>query len=336
MKRTRGAVLFCLLIFSVAVTGETLPTLRFSLPPVMEALPIAFAEEWGLFESHGISVELVGFSDIDERSAALHTGNLDGLMSDVTHAILDASTGLGLVVTAAARSRPQTGSIALGLLSPASFRIGTFSDLLASNQLIGILYRSDYEFMLDRLVGSAPDGDERSARYSEFTDMLQLATMLGAQWLGSAVLPEPYVSYIATYVPPGGEPLELILLSDFEDLVLPPSVVLFRQSVVDNYPEVVEAFHAAYSEAIVRLNQTSREELVETGLDIAVSLFFQAANTDLIGQDVLDALPIPTFEPLSTLESGEYDRIARWVASKGYIYGNSPRHDEFVDWQFLP
>jgi len=301
----------------------------------MEALPVAFAEEWGLFEAHGISVELVGFSDIDERSAALHTGNLDGLMSDVTHAILDASTGLGLVVTAAARSRPQTGSVALGLLSPASFRIDTFPDLLASNQLIGILYRSDYEFMLDRLIESTPNGDERNANFSKFTDMLQLATMLAAQWLGSAVLPEPYVSYIATYVPPGGEPLKLILLSDFEDLVLPPSVVLFRRSFVDNYPEVVKAFHAAYSEAIVRLNQTSRSELVDTGLDIAVSLFFRAANIELIGQEVLDALPIPTFEPLSTLEPDEYDRIARWVLSKGYVYGNSPDYEEFANWEFL-
>ncbi len=336
MRRTRGAVLFCLLIFSVAVVGETLPTLRFSLPPVMEALPVAFAEEWGLFESHGISVKLVGFSDIDERSAALHTGNLDGLMSDVTHAILDASTGLGLVITAAARSRPQSGSVALGLLSPASFRIDTFSDLLASNQLIGILHRSDYEFILDRLIENTPGGDERSAKFGQFTDMLQLAAMLGAQWLGSAVLPEPYVSYIAAYAPPGGEPVKLVLLSDFEDLVLPPCVVLFRQSFVDNYPEVVEAFHAAVSEAIVRLNQTSRNELMETGLEVAVSLFFQAADVELIGQDVLDALPIPTFEPLSTLELGEYDRIARWVLTKGYLYGNSPDYDEFVDWQFLP
>lgn len=336
MRRTRSAVLFCLLIFAVAVTGETLPILRFSLPPVMEALPIAFAEEWGLFESHGISVELVGFSDIDERSAALHTGNIDGLMSDVTHAILDSSTGLGLVLTAAARSRPQTGSVALGLLSPASFRIDTFPELLASNQLIGILHRSDYEFMLDLLIENTPEGDERSAKFGQFTDMLQMATMLAAQWLGSAVLPEPYVSYIATYVPPGGEPLELNLLSDFEDLVLPPSVVLFRQSFVDKYPEAVQAFHAAYSEAIVRLNQTSRDELVETGLEVAVSLFFQAANTELIGQDVLDALPIPTFEPLSTLEFDEYDRIARWVLTKGYLYSNSLDYDEFVDWRFLP
>ena len=199
----------------MTVAGETLPTLRFSLPPVLEALPIAFADAWGLFDAHGVDVELVGITDNQERSAALLTGNLDGLMSDVTHAILDASTGLALVVTAAARSQIQTGSVALALLSPASFRIDTLPDLLASRQLIGILHRSDYEYMLDCLIESISEGDEQDANFSSFTDMLQLATMLGAQWLGSAVLPEPYVSYISTYVPPGGGPLKLVLLSEF-------------------------------------------------------------------------------------------------------------------------
>ena len=209
-------------------------------------------------------------------------------------------------------------------------------DLLASNQLIGILRQSDYEFMLDCLIENTPGGAERTAGFSQFTDMLQVATMLGAQWLGSAVLPEPYVSYIAAYAPPGGEPLKLVLLSDFEGLVLPPSVVLFRQSFVDSHSEAVEAFHAAYSEAIVRFNQTPRDELVGTGLDIAVALFFQAANVDLIGQHVLDALPIPTFEPLGMLERHEYESIVYWMMSKGYLYGSLPDYDKSVDWQFLP
>jgi len=336
MKRTRGVLLFCLLVVSVVATGETPPTLRFSLPPVMEALPVAFAAEWGLFEAHGVNVELVGITDNQERSGALLTGNLDGLMSDVTHAILDASTGLGLVMTAAARSHPQTGSVALALLSPASFRITTFEELLLSNQLTGILYRSDYEYMLAELVETTAKGEGETASCTSFTDMLQLATMLGAQFLASAVLPEPYVSYISTYTPANGEPLELVLLSDFEGLVLPPTVVLFRKSFAEEFPEAVTAFHAAYAEAIARLNEISRDELVETGLEVAVSLFFQAANVELIGQDVLDAIPIPVFEPLGILEFDEYEGIAEWMLSKAYVFGEIPAHEELVDWQFLP
>jgi len=94
MGYVRSAVLFCFLaLFSLSVGAAEGDALRISLPPVLEALPVAFAQEWGLFEEHGVEVELVGITDNLQRSAALMTGNLDGLMSDVTHAVLDASVG---------------------------------------------------------------------------------------------------------------------------------------------------------------------------------------------------------------------------------------------------
>jgi len=336
MGYVRWAVLFCFLaLFSLSVGAAEGDALRISLPPVLEALPVAFAQEWGLFEEHGVEVELVGITDNLQRSAALMTGNLDGLMSDVTHAVLDASVGADLVLTTAMASQPQTGSVALAVLSPVSFRIDTLEALLESSQLIGVLYRSDYEFMLDRLIDACPNGEERTARYSSFNDMLQLATMFGAQWLGSAVLPEPYITYIATYKPPSGSPLEMVTLDDFGAWEILPSVVLFRQQVLEDRPDDVTAFHAAIAEAIDRLNAMDRDELVASGLDVAVGLFFQAADTSLIGQDVLDALPIPTYLPLTTLDEAQYDEVVAWMQRKGYMLG-APGYAEFVDYQYMP
>ncbi|MCK5586208.1 hypothetical protein KAJ02_09055, partial [Candidatus Bipolaricaulota bacterium] len=142
MRRTWGVVLFCLLIFSVAVVGETLPRLRFSLPPVLEALPIAFADAWGLFEEHGVDVELVGITDNRQRSAALITGNLDGLIQDVTNSILNKIEGTDIVITSTASLRSQTDSLALALLSPAIFRFETFEALIDSGEAIATIYRS--------------------------------------------------------------------------------------------------------------------------------------------------------------------------------------------------
>lgn len=334
MGYVRWAVLFCFLAsFSLAAAAAD-DVLRFSLPPVLEALPIAFAQEWGLFAKHGVMVEVVGISDNLQRSAALMTGNLDGLMSDVTHAVLDATAGTDLVLTASLASQPQTGSLALALLSPVTFRIESIEQLLASTQLIGVLYRSDYEYMLDRLVESEPTGPDRTVRYSSFNDMLQLATMFGAQWLGSAVLPEPYITYIGTYVPPGGSPLQMVTLDDFGAWDILPSVVLFRRRVIEERPEAVAAFHAAVEEAIERLNATERADLVSSGLDVAVGLFFQAADTSLIGQDVLDAISVPTYFPMKSLPVEQYDDIVAWMTRKGYVL-DPPAYDAFVDFQFL-
>jgi len=223
----------------------------------------------------------------------------------------------------------------LALLSPVSFRIASLDELLGSSQLVGILYRSDYEYMLDRMIEDVLDGEERTVRYSPFSDMLQLATMFGAQWLGAAVLPEPYISYIATYQPPGGRALEMVPLADFEAWTLPPSVVVFRRSFVDRHPQEAAAFHAAIAEAIARLNTISSEELIDTGLDVAISLFFQAVDTELIGQDVLDALPIPVYDPLSPLAPEVYENIVAWMRTKGYV-NHAPEYAALVDGRFLP
>jgi len=330
----RALLLGLALAVSIPAAGDKVPLLRFSLPPVLEALPVAFAREWGLFEKHGVSVELVGISDSLQRSAALMTSNLDGMMCDVTQAVLDASVGNDLVVTSGLRSQPQSGSAALALLSPASFRIESLEKLLASNQLIGVLYRSDYEFLLDQLVDGASKATFPSARYSRFSDMLQLATMFGAQWLGSAVLPEPYVSYLATYHPPGGLPLEMITLSEFDPEELPPALVVFRRAYVEAHPDAVAAFHIAVAEAIERLNATPRDELVEAGLDVAVLLFFQAANVSLIEAEVLEALPIPTYLPLEMITRERYGAITAWMRSKGYVV-SVPAYDDVVDERFL-
>jgi NitT/TauT family transport system substrate-binding protein len=329
------AVLFCFLIsFSIAVTGETTSPLRFSLPPVLEALPIVFAQEWNLFEAHGVSVELIGITDNRQRSAALMTGNLDGMMEDITRSILDATTGRDIVITSAASSRPQTGSLALALLSTASFRIDSLEALLASGYSIGTIYRSDYEYLLERLLADRQGGDAKPARTLYFHDVLQMAVWFGAQTLPAVVLPEPYVSYLATYYPAGGQPIELMIHDDFSETGVLPSVIVFHRSYVEEYPAVVAAFYAAYAEAVERINDTPREDLIDLGIDLALSLFFQGADRTTINQEVLDAIPIPLFGAPTVLAQTDYDGILAWMRDKGYVYA-APAYEEITDFQFI-
>jgi len=94
----RRAALFLLILSLLpAITMAEETDLRISLPPVYEALPIAFAQEWGLFADQGIAVEIVGITDDQERSTALMTGNLDAVMEDMTRAILDDAGGWDVV-----------------------------------------------------------------------------------------------------------------------------------------------------------------------------------------------------------------------------------------------
>ena len=331
----RRAVLFCFLIsFSLVVTGERVPSLRFSLPPVLEALPIAFAQEWGLFEAHGVSVELVGITDNQQRSAALMTGNLDGLMEDITRSILDATTGGNIVITSAASSQSQTGSIALALLSLESFRLDSLEALLASDYSIGTIYRSDYEYLLERLLADRQDEDAEPMQTLYFHDILQMAVWFGAGTIPAAVLPEPYASYLATYYPAGGQPIRLVIHDDFSETGVLPSVIVFQRAYVENYPNAIKAFYAAYVEAIERINGTPRDELINLGIDIALSLFFQGADRTTINQEVLDTIPIPIFDAPGALGQTDYDGILAWMLSKGYVF-MAPAYKEITDFQFI-
>ena len=332
----RRAVVFCfLMLIPIAGSGETV-SLRFSLPPVLEALPIAFAQEWGLFEAHGVSVELIGITDNQQRTAALMTGNLDGMMEDVTRSILTAATGADVVITSASGSIPCEEQFALALASPASFRLDSFEEVLESGYAIATIYRSDYEYLLDRLLADKTDGDVDSVRTMYFHDILQMATWFGAQTLPVATLPEPYITYIGTYVPPtGGQPIPLVIHDDFSTTGVLPAVTLFQRSYVEDHPEAVEGFYAAYVEAIERINAAPRDELIEIGLDIVLPLFFQGADASTITQDVLDVIPIPAFETPTALPQATFDDVLTWMVEKGYLF-DEPTYEQLTDFQFLP
>ncbi len=335
MKRIPGVVLGLVMILAMVAAGDDLPLLRFSLPPVLEALPIAFAEAWGLFDAQGVNVELVGVTDNQQRSAALITGNLDGLFEDVTRSILDATAGADVLITSTATLRPQTESLSLALLSPVSFHHETMEEMLDSGQAIGTIYRSDYEYVLDRYLEQELGLDPASVRTMYFNDMLQMAVWFGAQTLPAAMLPEPYISYIETYRPANGQPLKLNQLSDLSELGPLPTTLVFRSSYVEANPDAVVAFYAAYVEAIERMNSTPRDVLIDEGIDIALGLFFQGADRNSINQEVIDALQIPYFELPGDLTSELYASVGEWMLSKYYIY-DLPVYDGLVDFQYIP
>jgi len=332
----RRAALFLLILSLLpAITMAEETDLRISLPPVYEALPIAFAQEWGLFADQGIAVEIVGITDDQERSTALMTGNLDAVMEDMTRAILDDAGGWDVVITSAADSRPQTGSISLGLVSTGSFGVDSLDELISSGQTIGTTYRSNYEYLLDKLLAAHGLTNGWINRYMYFNGVLQIAVWFGAQSIPAAVLPEPYISYLATYRPVNGEPIHVVTLSDFSEVDGLPSVIVFQRKFVADHPDVVRAFYAAYGEAIERINATPRDRLIEEGLNVVIPLFFEGADPASIPQEILDAIIIPIFNRPEDPPREKFDDVAAWMKSKGYII-ELPEYEDLVDPRFIP
>jgi len=297
-----------------------LPKLRFSLPAMMSCLPIAFGESWGLFEKHGVDVELVGLSDNDERSAALLAGTIDGMICDVTAAVLLLAAGNDVLITSVAHGGDQTGSLAL--LSPKSYRIDSIEALYATGRQgfkVATIYRSDLEFETDQLMKSLgyPVGD--ADLYSYYPDMLQLAVYFAALMVPAAVLPEPYTTYISHLTDLKTlELLEFAHLSDFEGITPLPGVMVFRSEVVEEKQDAVARFYDAYREAIAKVNATSREELIQSGIGVAISIFFPGVNPDTVPPAMLDNFVIPQFEETGPLDPQQFTDVVAWVNLKRY------------------
>jgi len=335
-RRLARVILFLIIGSSIFPMADELPALRISLSPTMGSVPLAFAHGWGLFEKHGLDVTLVGLSDDEERSAALIAGVIDGMVCGVTTAILLYASGTDIAITSAAYQRDQTGSLAI--LSPSTFNVDSLESLLSNREdlnKIATIYRSDFEYQADRLLESADFNINKMNPYIYWTDMLQLALWFFARAVPAAILPEPYITYIANFPLPGGEgSLEFVCLSDFEGIELLPSVLVFRRLVVEEQEELIRRFYVAYREAIDIINDLNREQLIDIGIDKALALFFPGVSEESIPEGILDSFVIPHFSQPERLSKEQFQDVVSWLAAKQYTREN-PAYEEMTTDRFL-
>jgi ABC-type nitrate/sulfonate/bicarbonate transport system substrate-binding protein len=318
-----------------AVEAMSSPDLIVSLPPLMNCLPIALAQTWDLFAEQGIEVQIIGISDTQERSAALGTGHLDGMMCDVTRALLDIGAGLDLVITSAVDPPVQTGSATLAVVSPVGFDADSLDAAFEKGFRIATVFQSDLEYQLDTLLESLEFDRSPSATYAFWTDLLQIAIWFGAQSLPVAAFPEPYLTYLTTYAPVGGTALEVHELSTFDEIDVLPTVIVFRREVVEEVPEVLEAFYAAYRQSIERMNTVDRDELLDDAIDTALELFFPGSPREAIPEEVLLSIVIPIFQQPEVLDQEQYDSVAAWMVRRGYAT-ETPAFEDAVTSRFVP
>ncbi len=333
-------LLFVILIFASFLVVAA-PKLRLSLPPVMGCLPIAFADGWDMFAKNGIDVEVVGLSDDQARTLALMAGEIDAMICDVSTAILLVASGTDIVITSTAYQAEQTGSLAL--LTQSYFGIESVDDLLERTQAgsnvrsIAIPYRSDIEYTLDSLLISLGHTVDPDKHYSYWHDMLQLSMFLHLGSVYAAVLPEPYITYMCEYMRENPLPkpgATLVHLSDFEGVDILPSVVVFRRQMVDQFPDLIDRFYEIYREVIDEINQSPRDQLMETGINIALSLFFPGLTEESVPEGVLDEFDIPHFSHPAALSKERFEDVADWLIWKGYTWKHPVYEDVTTD-QFV-
>ncbi len=350
--RSLGAVSLASL-WPFAGRGQELPTLKLSLPPMIESFPIAFAQDQGIFEAHGLTVELFGIANRRDRNLALFTGSVDGALTDITSVLQLLSAEAKLKITSTAYEmippqppegngeegeggeggegeEPAPGPHRYTLLTHHFSGIRDLDTLLqrldgSRSRRIGLLRETDIEYQTDLLLesrGLAVDGD---THYTDFEDLVLLATLLGQGSILAAVLPEPIGSYLEYITEAEGTPV--VPLSNFEDQPLVPSIWAFQEALIEGNPELLENFYAGVHEVLEQLQNTPREEVIEVGLDAALAFFFPGLSREDLppgAEEFLQEYLIPDFPLPRGLAPAEYQGVADWAVKKGYISEGIP------------
>lgn len=313
--------------------------LRLSLPPMQDVLPISFANSEGIFAEAGLSIELVGISSGRERSAALLSNNLDGVMSDVSNLLFNRGNAeADLVITSTAfEIIDNTRQIAL--LASGFFNVTDVDALLKQindrpRNSITLSRRTDLELVTDELLNSLGVVVDPEVHYADTDDLVNAATFLVGGSVLAAVLPEPLA--IIT------EQNELIdeqflskSVSDFENIPLPPSLIVFRREVIEEREADVALFYEIYQQTIDALNNMSGDTVRELAITNTLELFLPGLSRSELPQNFGQSYKIPAFPQPRALLEGEFVRVSNWAKGKRYLFSDVDFASS-VDFRFLP
>jgi NitT/TauT family transport system substrate-binding protein len=308
-------VLFAVLLSAcggAAPTAKEDPTLKIAVLPILDALPMYVADAQGYFKDAGITVEFLPVASAAERDQVMQSGQVDGMINDLTSTVLYNKDAQKIAVVRFARTassdKPQFSLLAgknSGITSP---------DLLKGVE-IGISQNTVIDYLTQRILENAglAAADIKTINVPAIPDRLQL---LNEGQLKAAVLPEP----AATLAEQGGA------IRVIDDSSLPSvgtSEISFGMNSLKSKPETVKKFLAAIEKATADVNTQPAK------WDSLLS------DKKLVPAPLIGKYALPKFPTASVPSEAQLKDVMAWMIARGLIKQEVP-YDQLVDSSFLP
>jgi NitT/TauT family transport system substrate-binding protein len=216
--------------------------------PDADSLPLMVARDEGFFDREGVEVELIVFSNPQERDAALQAGRVDGAISDLLAAAFFAAGGFDTRITSLTDGR-------YGIVASPQSHITSLPELRGKR--IGLSTNTIIQYTVDAQLETAGVSMTEYEAVSVPRMPLRLEMVLGGQIEGAS-LPEPLLTAAAAQ---GG-----VLLSTTDTTGIDAGILLFSLKVLDERLESLRAFYRAYYQAGLKINANPdayRDYLVE-------------------------------------------------------------------------
>jgi NitT/TauT family transport system substrate-binding protein len=287
-------------------------TLRLALIPVLDALPIYIAQQEGLFEAHGVKVELIPVRSAPERDQMITSGQADGMVNEVVLALFFNKEQTQIQIVRFARAATADSPL-FRILASKQSGITTVEGLKGVE--IGVSKGTVIEYLTDRLLqgeGFAPAEIKTIA----IPSIVDRTTLLINGELQAAMLPDPFASQAA------GQGAAVVI----EDSRRPEyshSTLSFRKAVIDQHPEAIRGFLAAVEEAVLKINADPAK--------------WQGVLSEqkLIPPDLAGKFEVPPFVTAGVPSETQWNDAMQWAKEKGLL-DKDVSYKDSVNPSFLP
>lgn len=303
--------LFSLALAACAPAAQPV-TLKIAVLPVLDALPMYVAQQEGLFEKHGVSVEFVPVASAPERDQLIVAGQADGMINEALSTALFNKDQVQAQIVRYARAATSDTAL-FSILASGKSEINALQELKGVE--IGISQGTVIEYLTDRLLqaeGFAP-GDIRTVAVPRIPDRLNL---LGTGELKAATLPEPAVSLALQQ---GAR----LILDDTAHPEYSFSTITFRKAVIDQSPQAIRGFLAAIEEAT---------QLINANPSKYASLLVEQK---VVPQPLAGSFKVPTFVTAGVPTAEQWADMLAWAKDRGLLSQDVPYADS-VNPSFLP
>ena len=280
--------------------------------PVLDTLPIRVAQQEGLFEQNGVSVELIPAQAAPERDQLISAGQADGMINEVLSTMFYNQAETQVQIVRYARSATSQDSL-FAILVASNSGIDTLEALKGVE--IGISQGTVIEYVTSRLLEAEgfADGDIQSIAVPNISSRVEL--LVNGE-LKAAVLPEPLTSLAVSQ---GAR----VILADTSHPEYSFSTLSFRKEVIDQHPEAIRAFLLAVEEAVTRLN--NNPDQYKNVL----------ADQQLVPAPLLETFKMPEFSTSGVPTQAQWDDTLAWAKSKGLV-NHDLAYTDSVNPAFLP
>lgn len=273
-----GLVAGCSSNISTPATEEVVEsenlTLKIGLMPAVDSAPMFLAEKEGFFEELGLDVELIVFTNGQDRQSALQTGTIDGTMTDLIAVVTNVNGGFDIKATT---------------MTSGMFPILVKNDFEEKDEIqVGMMEVSVSNFLIDEWLS-----DKYTVEKIFINEIPARLEMIKTGNLDMGLFPEPLAS--------------MGVLAGLERRIYEPEdgycpdVMVFTGSALEEKSKAIELFHIAYNKAVDEINKDENK---------ATDILIEKLN---LKEEIRDLIILPVYTQASLPDEDYILKIIDWV-----------------------